>query len=124
MNLIAQRPSFDVRPTVFTAEARGRARLRDFFGSHLRNPHTRRAYLEAVRQFSSFCAEMEIRDLGRVEPIHVAAFVDSQLRRNSRGTVVVGQVIPPNPAQAGAVPGTLRNPAAPRFSEPTRRELM
>jgi site-specific recombinase XerD len=89
-------------------------RLREFFSSHLRNPNTRRAYREAVRQFSAFCAEHGIGDLAQVEPIHVAAFVESQLQIHSKPTVkqrlaalrmlfdwmVVGQVIPVNPAHA------------------------
>jgi site-specific recombinase XerD len=53
--------------------------MRDFFSSHIRNPNTRRAYREAVRQFSAFCAEHDIRDLAQVQPIHVAAFVETQL---------------------------------------------
>jgi hypothetical protein len=44
-------------PSVFTAQPAARTRLRDFFSSHIRNPNTRRAYREAVRQFSGFCAE-------------------------------------------------------------------
>jgi integrase/recombinase XerD len=88
--------------------------MRDFFSSHIRNPNTRRAYREAVRQFSALCAEHGILDLAQVEPIHVAAFVEAQLKLHSRPTVklrlaalrmlfdwiMVGQVIPVNPAHA------------------------
>ena len=41
-------------PSLFTVKPETRARMRDFFSSHIRNPHTRRAYMEAVRQFSTF----------------------------------------------------------------------
>lgn len=41
-------------PSVFTARPEARARMRDFFSSHIRNSNTRRAYREAVRQFSVF----------------------------------------------------------------------
>ena len=51
--------------------------MRDFFSSHIRNSNTRRAYMEAVRQFSVFCAEIGILDLAQVEPVHVAAFVET-----------------------------------------------
>jgi hypothetical protein len=61
--------------------------MRDFFSSHIRNPNSRRAYREAVRQFSAFCAEHGIVDLAKVEPIHVAAFVEAQLKLHSRPTV-------------------------------------
>jgi integrase/recombinase XerD len=101
-------------PSIFTARPESRTRLRDFFSSHIRNPNTRRAYREAVRQFSAFCAENGIEDLAHVEPIHVAAFVETQLKIHSKPTVklrlaalrmlfdwmVVGQVIPTNPAHA------------------------
>jgi integrase/recombinase XerD len=101
-------------PSLFLARPAARTRLRDFFSSHLRNPNTRRAYLEAVRQFSAFCGEHGIVDLSQVEPVHVAAFVEAQLQRHSRPTVkqrlaalrmlfdwmVVGQVMPVNPAHA------------------------
>jgi integrase/recombinase XerD len=101
-------------PFIFTAQPHARQRLRDFFSSHIRNKNTRRAYMEAVRQFSAFCTEHDIVDLGQVEPVHVAAFVEDQLLRNSKPTVkqrlaalrmlfdwmVVGQVISVNPAHA------------------------
>lgn len=88
--------------------------MRDFFSSHIRNPNTRRAYREAVRQFSAFCALHGIEELAQVEPVHVAAFVEDQLREHAKPTVklrlaalrmlfdwmVVGQVIPANPAHA------------------------
>ena len=101
-------------PALFTARPEARTRMRDFFSSHIRNPNTRRAYREAVRQFSTFCGEHGIVDLAQVEPIHVAAFVEQQLKTQSKPTVklrlaalrmlfdwmVVGQVIPINPAHA------------------------
>jgi integrase/recombinase XerD len=88
--------------------------MRDFFSSHIRNPNTRRAYREAVRQFSAFCGDHGIVDLVQVEPVHVAAFVETQLKTQSKPTVklrlaalrmlfdwmVVGQVISTNPAHA------------------------
>ncbi len=64
-------------PSLFLARPEARTRMRDFFSSHLRNPNTRRAYREAVRQFSGFCAEHGIVDLAQVEPVHVATFVGS-----------------------------------------------
>jgi integrase/recombinase XerD len=101
-------------PSVFTVRPEARTRMRDFFSSHIRNKNTRRAYLEAVRQFSAFCAVHGIEDLSQVEPVHVAAFVEDQLRMHSKPTVkqrlaalrmlfdwmVVGQVLAVNPAHA------------------------
>ena len=101
-------------PSIFTARPEARTRLRDFFSSHIRNPNTRRAYREAVRQFSAYCAFHGVVELAKVEPVHVAAFVEAQLKVNSKPTVkvrlaalrmlfdwmVVGQVMPTNPAHA------------------------
>lgn len=111
--VVAPMPSPSL-PSVFTVQPQARKRLRDFFSSHIRNPNTRRAYQEAVRQFSAFCAENGIVDLAQVEPIHVAAFVEVRLKLHSRPTVklrlaalrmlfdwmVVGQALPVNPAHA------------------------
>ena len=112
--IVSRRPSSTSLPSIFTAQPKARARLRDFFSSHIRNRNTRRAYMEAVRQFSAFCAQHGIEDLAQVEPVHVAAFVEDQLREHSKPTVkqrlaalrmlfdwmVVGQVLPVNPAHA------------------------
>jgi integrase/recombinase XerD len=109
--LIASQTSI---PSVFTARPEAHSRMRDFFSSHIRNPNTRRAYREAVRQFSAFCAEHGIVDLAQVEPVHVAAFVEAQLKLHSKPTVkqrlaalrmlfdwmVVGQVLLVSPAHA------------------------
>jgi site-specific recombinase XerD len=114
MSEVAVRTSATSLPSIFTARPESRTRLHDFFSSHIRNPNTRRAYREAVRQFSAFCAEHGIGDLAQVQPIHVAAFVETQLKLHSKPTVklrlaalrmlfdwmVVGQVVPANPAHA------------------------
>jgi hypothetical protein len=61
--IILHASSSSLPPSIFTARPEARSRLRDFFSSHIRNPNTRRAYMEAVRQFSNFCAEHGIVDL-------------------------------------------------------------
>ena len=100
--------------SIFTGRPEAKMRMRDFFSSHIRNLNTRRAYREAVRQFSAFCALHGIEELAQVEPVHVAAFVEDQLREHSKPTVklrlaalrmlfdwlVVGQILPTNPAHA------------------------
>jgi site-specific recombinase XerD len=114
MNTLVSLPQAAFQPSIFTARPDARTRLRDFFSSHIRNPNTRRAYREAVRQFAAFCADYGIEDLAQVEPIHVAGFVETQLKVQSKPTVkvrlaalrmlfdwmVVGQVISTNPAHA------------------------
>jgi intergrase/recombinase len=71
-------------PTIFTARPEAKKRLRDFFSSHIRNRNTQRAYMEAARQFAAFCSELGIAELEQVEAVHVAAFVERQLKTNSR----------------------------------------
>jgi integrase/recombinase XerD len=107
-------PSSTSLPSIFTAQPQAKKRARDFFSSHIRNKNTRRAYMEAVRQFSAFCAVHGVEELTQVEPVHVAAFVEDQLRQCSKPTVkqrlaalrmlfdwmVVGQVLAMNPAHA------------------------
>lgn len=86
----------------------------EFFTAHVRNSHTRRAYLEAVRQFSAWCEARGPDELAAVQPIHVAGYVEEQQRRLSAPTVkqhlaalhmlldwlVTSQIIPTNPAHA------------------------
>jgi site-specific recombinase XerD len=114
MTDLIPRVEFPIVSSIFITKPDARTRLRDFFSSHIRNPNTRRAYIEAVRQFSAFCAEIGILDIAEVEPVHVAAFVELQLKSKSKPTVkvrlaalrmlfdwmVVGQVIPLNPAHS------------------------
>jgi site-specific recombinase XerD len=126
-------------PALFTARPDARQRLRDFFSSHIRNRHTRRAYLEAVRQFSAFCAGLGLTDLAQVEQVHVAAFVELMLETNSRPTVkqrlaglrmlfdwmVVGQVISVNPAHAVRGPKhTQKKGKTPVLQPEEARELL
>jgi site-specific recombinase XerD len=121
--------------SIFTARPEARTRMRDFFSSHIRNPNTRRAYREAVRQFTGFCAEHGLVDLAQIEPVHVAAFVEAQLKQNSKPTVkqrlaalrmlfdwmVVGQVLPGNPAHAVRGPKHTQRAVRCRSCRPTRR---
>jgi site-specific recombinase XerD len=73
MNQLVPIASPKTLPSLFQARPAARARMRDFFSSHIRNPNTRRAYREAVRQYSGFCDEHGIVDLAQVEPVHVAS---------------------------------------------------
>jgi site-specific recombinase XerD len=126
-------------PSIFLARPEARKRMRDFFSSHIRNRNTRRAYLEAVRQFATFCAELEIIELAQVEAVHVAAFVERQLQTNSRPTVklrlaalrmlfdwlVVGQVMASNPAHAVRGPKyTQKKGKTPVLTPKEARELL
>jgi len=87
-------------------------RFLEFFVSILRNPHTRRAYARAVVDFLTWCEDHTVPSITAVQPLHVAAWIESQTRELSAPTVkqqlaairhlfdwlVVGQVMPFNPA--------------------------
>lgn len=126
-------------PSLFTSGPEEHKRLRDFFSSHIRNCHTRRAYMEAVRQFAAFCAELGLAELGQVEAVHIAAFVERQLQTNSRPTVklrlaalrmlfdwlVVGQVMVSNPAHSVRGPKyTQKKGKTPVLTPGEARELL
>ncbi len=89
-------------------------RVAEFFAAQIRNPNTRRAYLRAVTDFSTFCETHGLAVLDQVQPLHVAAWVEIQLKAYSKPTVkqqlaavrmlfdwlVVGQVVSSNPASS------------------------
>lgn len=99
---------------VAAAGERASIRFLEFFAAAIRNPHTRRAYSHAVSTFLHWCAEMGISSITDVQPLHVAAWIELQSRSHSAPTakqrlaalrhlfdwLVVGQVVPNNPAAA------------------------
>ena len=103
-------------PALFAETPQGQQRFWEFFGANIRNANTRMAYVTAAYRFADWC---EARDLalGQVEPLHVARYIEQLGRVYSPATVkqnlaalrqlfdwlVVGQVLPSNPA--GAVRG-------------------
>jgi integrase/recombinase XerD len=87
-------------------------RFFEFFTANIRNPNTRRAYYRAACGFFAWTQSRGV-PLGAIRPPHVAAYVEEQLARGqSRPSVkqalaalrmlfdwlVVGQVVPVNPA--------------------------
>lgn len=98
-------------------EAAGRAFL-EFFAAQIRNPNTRSAYLRAVTRFLDWVQEIGL-SLHRVEPIHMAAYIEALGRPRTAGGMglspatikqhlsalkmlgaflVIRQVLPTNPA--------------------------
>jgi site-specific recombinase XerD len=100
-------------PKIFLRSPDASRRFWEFFTAHIRNRNTRKAYFVAVTQFSEWCEARKL-ELPRVQPIHVAAYVESIGEKHSKPTVkqhlaairmlfdwlVTGQVIPQNPAHA------------------------
>lgn len=102
-------------PGLFAGQTERQAiRVAEFFAAQIRNPNTRRAYLRAVTDFSTFCETHGLAVLDQVQPLHVAAWVEIQLKAYSKPTVkqqlaavrmlfdwlVVGQVVSNNPASS------------------------
>ena len=101
-------------PTLVTA-AGDRAQLRflEFFAANIRNPHTRRAYSRAVADFLAWCEAAGVASITDVQPLHVATWVEILVQdglapptvkqrlaalRHLFDWLVVGQIVPVNPA--------------------------
>jgi site-specific recombinase XerD len=114
----------DVRAPIvpaLVAAAGERASLRflEFFAATIRNPHTRRAYSQAVTGFMDWCEGNGVTSITAVQPLHVASWVEQQTREHAAPTaklrlaalrhlfdwLVTGQVMPTNPA------GSVRGPS-------------
>jgi site-specific recombinase XerD len=88
-------------------------RFVEFFTANIRNPNTRRAYYRAVTEFFDWCDQAGLNLLD-IEPVHVAAWVESLGREFAPPSVkqwlaavrmlfdwlVLGQVLAVNPAAA------------------------
>jgi site-specific recombinase XerD len=87
-------------------------RFMEFFAANIRNPHTRRAYMRAVTDFLAWCEDVGVQSIALVQPLHVAGWIELQAREHSAPTaklrlaavrhlfdwLVIGQVVPVNPA--------------------------
>lgn len=89
-------------------------RFLEFFTVTIRNKNTRVAYARAAAAFLHWCEGQGIGELGRLQPVHVAAYIEQLGREMSPPSVkqhlacirmlfdwlVTGQVIPSNPAHS------------------------
>ena len=87
-------------------------RFLEFFAATIRNKNTRVAYYRAVCQFFAWCDHHKLGGIDDIEPLHVSAYIESQLASYEKPTVkqhlaairmlfdwlVIGQVISVNPA--------------------------
>jgi site-specific recombinase XerD len=101
-----------VLPALFAPNEHAAKRFVEFFTANIRNPHTRKAYARAAADFALWCGQNRIPELSAIEPVHVAAYIETLLLRLSAPSVkvqlagirmlfnwlVVGQVVPSNPA--------------------------
>ena len=107
--------SFDHAPALISAAGeRASYRFFEFFTAQIRNPHTRRAYARAAHEFFAWLEAQGVMQLGRIESVHVAAYVEQLHKARSAPTaklrlaalkhlfdwMVIGQIMPTNPAAA------------------------
>jgi site-specific recombinase XerD len=99
---------------VAIASAGDQRRFLEFFAAMIRNKNTRMAYYRAACNFFGWLEEHRIIELVDIEPIHVAAYVETLQASAAKPTVkqhlaavrmlfdclVVGQVLATNPAHA------------------------
>ena len=101
-------------PVLFSPTPAAARRTLEFFTANIRNPNTRKAYARAVAEFAAWCEQTGLQELGAIEPVHVAAYVEQLQERLAAPSVklnlaalrmlfdwlVVGQVMPMNPASS------------------------
>lgn len=100
-------------PTLITAAGEAaRWKFLEFFTAQLRNPHTRRAYAHAVTDFFAWVDQRGLTSLTQLNPVVIAAYLEELQATKSKPTVkqhlaairmlfdwlVVGQIVPMNPA--------------------------
>jgi integrase len=99
---------------LFSRDPSTARRVLEFFTVNIRNPNTRKAYGKAVAQFAAWCEAGGLAHLSDVQPMHVAAYVEEIQERIAPPSanlqlaairmlfdwLVVGQVLPMNPASA------------------------
>lgn len=64
-------------PALFTPDPEAAKRFVEFFTASIRNANTRKAYARAAAQFAPWCEENDLRELRDIEPVHVAAYVET-----------------------------------------------
>lgn len=108
-------PALPVPALIAVAGPKAGVRFVEFFAAQIRNPNTRRAYVRAVNGFLDWCHEHGMESVIDVEPLHVAAWLELQTKaglsppsvkqrlaalRRLFDWLVVGQIMPTNPANS------------------------
>jgi site-specific recombinase XerD len=114
-------------------------RFLEFFAASIRNAHTRRAYAHAIGDFLAWCDARGVPVITAVQPLHVAAYVEGLTLTRSAPTakqhlaalrrlfdwLVVGQVLPVNPAASVRGPAhSVKNGKTPVLAPDEARHLL
>jgi integrase/recombinase XerD len=123
---------------VFLSTPQLSRRFWEFFTVNIRNPHTRRAYFTAVTRFAGWCDDRRL-SLDRIEPVHVAAYIEQLGASRSKPTVkqhlaairmlfdwlVTGQAAASNPAHSVRGPKhSVKKGKTPVLSAEEMRQLL
>ncbi|MBA1245789.1 MULTISPECIES: tyrosine-type recombinase/integrase [Pseudomonas] len=132
-------PFGSVPALISQAGERAGMRFVEFFTANIRNPNTRRAYARATDEFLTWCAAVGVSSLAAVTSLHVSTWIELQLQRLSVPSVkqrlaalrhlfdwlVVGQVVPLNPAASVRGPShTSRTGKTPVLDPSEARQLL
>jgi len=141
MNPLVRTSTLSYTLPALISEAGERAGMRfvEFFTANIRNPNTRRAYARAVNEFLTWCNTVGVPDLVAVAPLHVATWIELQSQTLAAPSVkqrlaairhlfdwlVVGQVVPHNPAASVRGPShTSRTGKTPVLDPSEARQLL
>ena len=109
------RAGFDKLPRVIVRAGEEAAwRFIEFFTANIRNKNTRAAYAQAVTEFFKWCEARRITDFEKIRPVGISGYIEELQSTRSAPTVkqhlaalrmlfdwlVLGQVIPTNPASS------------------------
>ncbi|MGH9677452.1 MAG: site-specific integrase, partial [Candidatus Acidiferrum sp.] len=71
---------------IAAAGERASYRFFEFFTAQIRNPHTRRAYARAAKEFFDWLATRGVTQIGAIESVHVAAYIEALQKARSAPT--------------------------------------
>ena len=89
MNLTLKKPQaspFALPSLIERSGERAASRFLEFFTATIRNPNTRAAYAQASAQFLAAMAAHDLA-LERIEPVHVALYVERLTQERAAPTV-------------------------------------
>ncbi|WP_339502769.1 tyrosine-type recombinase/integrase [Pseudomonas silesiensis] len=141
MNELMLSSSVSALVPVLVSHAGERAGVRflEFFTANIRNANTRRAYARAVTEFLTWCHAVGVPSLAAVAPLHVSTWIELQTQTLAAPSVkqrlaairhlfdwlVVGQVVPHNPAASVRGPShTSRTGKTPVLDPSEARQLL